>query len=242
VDQKLRCIGCDETFYRACLLIEHLEFGHCKVILASQFQGHVVHKYLITELLKGGEAWARFQQKTSKFDAAHGDYKEAGGIQLDDPFEGNPRRVQYKAIKPHVSDAVLPPTPNPYPTLPTPQFASSAASDLSFKIGRVSLSEQSDSDTVVGSRTGSAISSSTRPSKVWGSRNGKSTSNVLFPDAKPTPVPSEFSIAAHDDRMEQEHGINIMRTRFWDPMSADWNPERFFDSVINKYHCPFICE
>jgi hypothetical protein len=42
--------------------------------------------------------------------------------------------------------------------------------------------------------------------------------------------------------MEQEHGINLMRTRFWDPMSTDWNPEKFYDFVISKYHCPFVCE
>jgi hypothetical protein len=93
------------------------------------------------------------------------------------------------------------------------------------------------------SDTESVNSASTaRQSKVWGSRKGKSSSSVLFPNANPTPPPSEFSIAAHDDRMEKEHGINIMRTRFWDPVSPDWNPERFFDSIINKYHCPFVCE
>jgi hypothetical protein len=36
--------------------------------------------------------------------------------------------------------------------------------------------------------------------------------------------------------------LNIMRDRFWDPLSSDWNPERFYDSVVNKYFCPFPCE
>jgi hypothetical protein len=95
-------------------------------------------------------------------------------------------------------------------------------------------------------RNGSSAqgSSTSRGLKVWSSRSGKSASTTLFPNAKPTPAPSDFSISAHDydKAMDQEHGINIMRTRFWDPMSTDWNPEKFYDSVISKYHCPFVCE
>jgi hypothetical protein len=95
-------------------------------------------------------------------------------------------------------------------------------------------------------RNGSSAqgSSTSRGLKVWSSRSGKSASTTLFPNAKPTPAPSDFSISAHDydKAMEQEHGINIMRTRFWDPMSTDWNPDKFYDSVISKYHCPFVCE
>jgi hypothetical protein len=78
--------------------------------------------------------------------------------------------------------------------------------------------------------------------KVWDNHNGKSMSTTLFPNAKPNPPASEFSLSAHDQSMEKEHGINIMRTRFWDPISSDWNPEKFYDSVIGKYHCPFVCE
>jgi len=65
---------------------------------------------------------------------------------------------------------------------------------------------------------------------------------ALFPGAKPTPVTEDFSIAVHDDNMEQEHGANIMRTRFWDPVSSDWTPDRFFDVAISQYYCPFVCE
>jgi hypothetical protein len=244
VDQKLECIGCHETFYRACLLIEHLEFGHCRVITPSQFQGHIVHKHLVAELLKDPAAYARLQQKTSKYEAAHGD-EEEGGVGLDEPFDGLKRnkQVNFKAIEPEVPDTPLPTrTADPFPPLPDwSRTASPAVSDIASELGRVSLSRRSN--TMSESGTESVNSASTaRQSKVWGSRKGKSSSSVLFPNANPTPPPSEFSIAAHDDRMEKEHGINIMRTRFWDPVSPDWNPERFFDSIINKYHCPFVCE
>jgi hypothetical protein len=137
-----------------------------------------------------------------------------------------------------------------------------------FTNGSTNGDAESDTDTVVGSPiaspTGSTLpamppsvsfhhgssapnssappASASRGVKVWGSRSGKSMSTTLFPNAKPNPPPSDFSISAHDQSMEQEHGINIMRNRFWDPLSSDWNPEKFYDSVVSKYHCPFVCE
>jgi hypothetical protein len=209
VDQKLACIGCRQSFYRASLFIEHLEFGHCEVISASQFQGHIVHKHLITELLKCGPALDRFRQKTSKFDAAI-DYEEEGGIPLDDPL-GDDREieaVEFEAIKPDTSsDVTLNSTMNSL-SLNTPAIADPPSRQL----------------------------------KIWVSRKEKSSAATLFPDAKPNPLSKDFSISAHDAAMEQEHGINIMRSRFWDPMSTDWDPEKFYDAIVGKYHCPFICE
>lgn len=141
----------------------------------------------------------------------------------------------------------------PYPPLPSQGRASGFNVDeVASSIGAMSVIDDDDTSTVMGSRgaSQSAYASSVhtgsistgRRLKVWGDRNGKSASSTLFPDAKPTPVTKEFSIAAHDEQMEREHGINIMKTRFWDPESPDWNPERFYDSVISKYNCPFVCE
>ncbi|EDU42988.1 hypothetical protein PtrSN002B_002288 [Pyrenophora tritici-repentis] len=263
VDQKLVCIGCKKAYYRACLFIEHLEFGHCSVITASQFQGHVVHKYLITELLNNNSALERFRQKTSKYEAAV-DYEEEGGIDLDDdPLDddGEMDKVMFKAMKPN-TPVDAPPTSafvGQYPPLPS----QAAEFEIASSLGGMSLDgdDVSDTSTVIGSQTalsradsarstytprgfsaaGSSVASDREP-KVWGDRKGKSTIAKLFPNAKPKPTPSEFSIIAHDEAMEHEHGINIMRTRFWDPMSSDWNPDKFFDSFINKYNCPFVCE
>ncbi|KAI8943101.1 hypothetical protein NX059_001131 [Plenodomus lindquistii] len=263
VDQKLVCIGCHQSFHRACLFIEHLEFGHCDVISPNQFHGHIVHKHLITEFLKGGEALARFKQKTSKYDAAI-DYEEEGGIELEqDPLDVDEaiEEVNFEAIKPETP----PETPQsqaftgPYP--PLPSQIGKDWSQVASSIGTMSISGESEASTIIGSPAtatfgtvngesshagssvqGSSVTSSSRRPKAWGSRVGKTTSSILFPNAKPTPAPSEFSIAAHDESMQGQVGINIMNTRFWDPLSSDWNPEQFFDSVITKYSCPFICE
>ncbi|KAJ4993228.1 C2H2 type zinc finger protein [Stagonosporopsis vannaccii] len=255
IDQKLTCIGCHKSFYRACLFIEHLEFGYCDVISASQFQGHIVHKHLVTALLRDGNAYARFQAKQAKFEAAHGDFEEEGGIYLDDPFDKDEEieDVKFAVLQPGISKTSPSPTSMTvaYPPLPSQGRASAFHGDeAALSIGAMSLVDDDGTSTEMGLAPQSAYTSSShagststgRPLKIWSDRNAKSTSKALFPDAKPTPVTKEFSIAAHDEQMEREHGINIMKTRFWDPQSPDWNPERFYDSVISKYNCPFVCE
>ncbi|KAF3009877.1 hypothetical protein E8E13_010738 [Curvularia kusanoi] len=254
VPQKLACIGCGDTFYRACLFIEHLEYGHCKVISAPQFQGHIIHKHLITALLKDGNAYARFQAKQARYEAAHGDFEEEGGVCLTtDALEADEQieDVKYAALRPDVSNKVSPDLHSPYPPLPSRARASYNVDEVASTIDTMSISHDDNSDTFVGSQQaastygGSQYATSTasgRQLKVWSQNDGKSASNTLFPNAKPTPVSKEFSIAAHDEQMERDHGINIMSTRFWDPQSPDWNPERFYDSVLGKYNCPFVCE
>jgi hypothetical protein len=283
VDQKLSCIGCQKTFYRACLFIEHLEFGHCEVIPASQFQGHIVHKHLVTELLKDGPSLARLNQKTSKYEAAV-DFEEDGGVRLsDDPIndEADIEDIEFEAIKPDtpLDELHTPVFGGQYPSLPTQlSFIPDVHAEVASMMGGLSLNGNADIDsddsTVIESPAtaafptispspsghhsvrsqydsfaqgsseaqGSSTSSSNREVKVWGSRKGKSVSSVLFPNARPRAPPSDFSISAHDEAMEHAHGFNILCNRFWDPMSTDWNPERFYDSIVNKYYCPFVCE
>lgn len=198
-----------------------------------------MHKYLVTALLKDSSAYDRFKAKQAKFEAATGDYEEEGGICLDDPLGGDEEieNVEFAALQPEVSNTPLPlSAAGPYP--PLPSQARAAGYDISEVTSTIDAMSVVDND----GSTYAPSTSTSRQLKVWGSRDGKSTSNILFPNAKPTPATKEFSIAAHDDQMEREYGINIMRTRFWDPLSSDWNPERFYDSVINKYYCPFVCE
>jgi hypothetical protein len=186
VNQKLVCIGCNKAFYRACLFLEHLEFGHCDVIPPAQFQGHIVHKHLVTELLKDGAAHERFRQKTSKFEAAI-DTEEEGGISLDDHLcneDDEINEVKYKALEPD-APPVVPAHAIPYPPLP------SQSSDLASTLGEMTL-EQPQSET-------------STQTKVWSSRNGKAASSTLFPNAKATPAPREFSIAAYDNNMDKEY-------------------------------------
>lgn len=245
IDQQLTCVGCHKAFYRASLFIEHLEFGHCEFITASQFQGHVVHKHLITELLKGGPTYDRFLQKQTKYEAAL-DIEEEGGVSLTEEIFGDEEieDVNFKAIEPaDPPDApVYPAASETFPALLSQKSGTSNPhTDLQPSFAQMSLSEKPGSSSSTPTNSGQPASSHQQLT-VWGNRNGKSTSTALFPTAKLNPVLSEFSIAAYDERMHQEHEFNIMRSRFWDPMSTDWNPERFYDAVVCKYHCPFVCE
>ncbi|KAF3039260.1 hypothetical protein E8E11_005904 [Didymella keratinophila] len=252
VDQKLTCIGCKKSFYRACLFIEHLEFGYCDVISASQFQGHIVHKHLVTALLRDNDAYKHFQAKQAKFEAANGDYEEEGGICLDNPLDREEVEASFPALQP--DEVYETPVHDPYPALPSQTRSSGYNVDeVASTIGALSVIDDDGISTVTsarssaappvyGSSTYAASSTIARKEKVWLNRNGKLASSALFPHAKPTPAPKEFSIAAHDEHMEREHGINIMKTRFWDPLSPDWNPERFYDSITSRYNCPFVCE
>ncbi|KAF2643819.1 hypothetical protein P280DRAFT_466555 [Massarina eburnea CBS 473.64] len=215
IDQKLPCIGCEQSFDRASLMVEHLEFGHCNVITSDQFMGHIVHKHLVTELLNGGPSYDRFMQKISKFEGTQDFDEEGGGVSVTtDLFESNgtedARAVPFEAIKPKIEheDVV---DPGPYPPLP------------SLTAGLASLSMNSTDENT---------------HRGWLPK----ASEHLFPDACPSPPPSVFSIDRHDEQMNKDHGINILKTRFWDPLSGDWNPERFFNSIISKYFCPFPCE
>jgi hypothetical protein len=228
-----------------------------------------VHKLLITELLKGGESYINFQKKQAKYEATL-DCEEDGGVNLEEQVfdDEEVKEFKYKAIEPDET----PETPlslataGSYPPLPSKGRSVSTVSDITSNLDGVSLNDDSGASTAinspllsstttalradslsasvrqVSSTQGPSTASSSRQPKTWGSRDGKSTSSVLFPDAKPTPAPSEFSIAAYDDKVEQEHGLNIMKTRFWDPMSNDFNPERFYNAYNSRYYCPFICE
>ncbi|KAF1962063.1 hypothetical protein CC80DRAFT_461911 [Byssothecium circinans] len=250
VDQKLKCLGCEDTFYRASLMVEHLEYGHCTVISPEQFMGHIVHKHLVTELLKGGPSYDRFMQKISNFEAAN-DHEHQGGVSVasDDMMEPDEedeaRDVPFEAIKPVIlnEDVVH---PGHYPPLPSQsgKKGSETAVDLSSALDNMSISGAS-STTAVGAGGSDADGVDAEGSNKTGRQVTAwvpGSSKQLFPKAHATPPPSEYSINRYDDEMNKDHGINILKTRFWDPLSGDWNPDRFFNSIISKYFCPFPCE
>jgi hypothetical protein len=210
-----------------------------------QFQGHIVHKYLITELLKGGHNMHRFQEKVSRYGTADDDQDE-GGVNIIDNDDG--QLVEYAAIQPEIPESANNrqlSAEGPYPALPSQRHTPRADSELASQLSGVTLHENKASSVAAPSTVGTAStvaaasSSTTRPSKAWDHVN---LSKSLFPNAKRNPAPSEWSVENHDRQRKQEHGVNIMTTRFWDPLSHDFNADRFYDSVLSKYYCPFICE
>ncbi|ORY13178.1 hypothetical protein BCR34DRAFT_600102 [Clohesyomyces aquaticus] len=241
VDQKLPCVGCDSQFHSASLLIEHLEFGHCETITSSQFQGHIVHKNLISKLLEGGKDYEDFMRKISQYDAAI-DKDDEGGVSLG-ILDEEPTEVDYSeyesAIAPVVPEESLKiiAVPESYPPLPSQTKTTGVDLNLGSSMSKVTLGEDDESTTVASTFGESRISRTSRQPKAWGSRR---TTSSLFPTAEQKP--QEWSISAHDQKDEEQHGINILKSRFWDPESVDYKPERFFNALNNTYYCPFPCK
>lgn len=258
-------------FPRPWLFIEHLELGSCRGISASQFEGHIVHKHLIAQLLQGGPQYDRFVQKTAKYDAAL-DSEVGGGVLLTEGValneEDGIEDVQHRAIEPEKTIAPKALTlDDKYPRLPSPH-GGNEPDGLASGVERLALNDKGKAPatntlpdlqpaqpqysswdrkgpTPAESARRDVVASGLKSTqvKVWGDRNGKTISQALFPDAKPTPPLLDVSIANNTNtELSNAKVINIMKTRFWDPFSPDWMPERFYDSAANKYHCPFPCE
>lgn len=178
---------------------------------------------------------ARLWQKISKFDAAV-DRDEKGGVNILDDEEAA-REVPIKALVPEIPEESLniPIHPGPYPLLPSKGKAS-VTSELSSALGKVSISGDE-----YHMAPGTPNVTPSKQLKIWDS--GK-TSELLFgkEKAKAKAPSSVFSIETHDSQMEIQLGINIMSSRFWDPISDDWNPERFLNPLTQQYACPFNCE
>lgn len=261
INQALTCIGCAKSFYSATLFMEHLEFGHCEVISPQQFHGHIVHKHLITELLKNEEAMARFREKTAKFDAAQ-DYEEEGGILLEDPLDNEEGvgEVDFKALQLD-SIAETPAQAIAFPPLPSQTSSTNDAGSLVRSLDNLSVAGESTASTVIaspvsdrspGSDAGSRVGASevSVSSKTIGGRDkgwvvrkdNKAAISTLFSNAKPTPASKQFSIQAYDSNMQDSRGLNILRDRFWDPLATEFNAENYFNTIDSKYYCPFVCE
>lgn len=247
------------------------------MVSASEFVGRIVHKHLVSELLKGGFNKDRFDAKIATFQAAV-DNDTTGGVTLmdqqleDDDVKG----LNYAAIEPEVIDTPSHATHavGAFPPLPSQKKDEDAKSVISSKGGEetesvisrlteLSLddhfkalatgqlpfspkSKTTKQDSSVPSTPGSSTSGQLPPSSQTGSHSAvaawtKNTAKALFPNAPPTPSPSEWSVQKQDKVMEQKEGLNIMQVRFWDPASKDFVAERFYSTVLGVYQCPFIC-
>jgi hypothetical protein len=65
-----------------------------------------------------------------------------------------------------------------------------------------------------------------------------SVSKRLFKDAKPTPMTPDWE-ARLRKKEEKDHKSNILHHQFWNPAHEDYDSERFYDPMIEKYKCPF---
>ncbi|KAH7132534.1 hypothetical protein B0J11DRAFT_601147, partial [Dendryphion nanum] len=259
VNQKLSCIGCNETFHRASLMVEHLEFGHCPEISAGQFHAHIVHKQLVSELLRstpnGGSNMVRFLQKQEKHDAAIDNDEHEGGINIMDDNNDEAQDIGFQAIEPDIPTSACELAEREqggaYPPLPSQKLKACSTSggfpsvfdEIAERLDRMSMSGLAPPSVAVTSATISVAGDfpppATNQATVW---SGKSAS-TLFPKAKSFVAGNELiQLEQVNEDKDFKFGPNVMNTRFWDPSSVDWSPERFYNSMESTYTCPFPCE
>lgn len=75
----------------------------------------------------------------------------------------------------------------------------------------------------------------TQKTSQWGANNAN---KALFPAAKATPATDEWQV--RQQALDQEgKRSNILTFQFWNPASPDYEPDRFYDPIIEKHRCPF---
>jgi hypothetical protein len=60
----------------------------------------------------------------------------------------------------------------------------------------------------------------------------------LFKDAKATPMSPDWE-ARLRAKEKVDHKSNLLHHQFWNPEHEDYDAERFYDPMIEKYKCPF---
>lgn len=251
---------------RAAALVEHLEFDFCPKISAQQFRSNIQHKYMVTKILNNPEGLNSklFDFDVTDTDSAGGiSLVDSASTILDADDPNTPAAGGGSAMKPLVPE-VKPQNPSAprvgerWPTLPG--HKDSSATDLSSSMARISLGGSSSGGAPLphsgtpsaatrtpSTRTRSRPSSvstdttakdeSTAASKPWG---GSSTSKVLFQGAQKTPLTNQWekALQAKNEQYERENSNNLLWMRYWDPTHKDYDPERFYNPVIEMYLCP----
>ncbi len=256
IDQDLNCPGCDRIFPRAAALIHHFETNDCPVISRDKFAGYLQHKAIVARLLANPELIGELE--SSNFLDISNDPDVEGGVKL-------PRNV----LDDDLSNEVL----GPSPLLPQqPTVANSMlVTQQNFPELRAANPRSGDIDLLTGIENISVTTAKglkSKPLKLVANplpicedpaafmqeiRSGNadtsmsawassSSSKQLFPDAKPTPVTADWQ-AVVDAKKEYDHKSNLLAYQFWNPAHRDYNPERFFNPVLEEYRCPFpVCE
>lgn len=129
----------------------------------------------------------------------------------------------------------------------TPAFArrsalDGASSDTSLEKNWDATSNDGKTDVVVDKLADDQHDNKLVTSTTAGPWSGASGSR-LFPNAKPNPEAQTFEegLAARETQYDQR--TNMFHSKFWDPNERSFNPEVFFNQVIERYECPYpACE
>ncbi|KIW03607.1 uncharacterized protein PV09_05360 [Verruconis gallopava] len=209
IDQGIKCPGCEETFPRAAGLVYHLEEGHCKKISATEFKGFRQHKTMVNKLLQDPSLLSEILSK---------DMYSFIDAACDHAKEGGVSLLDIKDDDITWDEEVLlPDVPVIKPSMPLEQQTWPA---LHSAVSNLSIKENISGTTEVGSR------------------KATDGSMKLLAATKASPVANEWQ---EKQRVIYNEGrsSNILTFQFWNPAHPDYDPNRFWDPLIEKHRCPF---
>lgn len=257
IDQELPCPGgCGLIFPRAAALVYHLETNECPRITPHRFAGYLQHKAIVNRLLANPELINELDN--NNYIDATKDEDQTGGVKLGMLDEAVTASGLASTIEPDRPNAMgkIPVKQQTWPELSAANPQTKQTDLLSDDFESMSISKPpkpmhvtanplplcEDSTSFIAAVTSASSSTAAAggtPRAAWST---ESTSKSLFPDAKPTPPTSDWAavIAAKE---AAEHRSNILQYQFWNPTHRDYNPERFYNPILEEYRCPFpVCD
>ncbi|KAF2838266.1 hypothetical protein M501DRAFT_935693 [Patellaria atrata CBS 101060] len=255
VNQSLHCPGCNEEFIRASAIIRHWEFDQCQkgdplrsengAVTRKQFYGHLMHKNIINRILEQPESMDKIINPDWA-DAAR-DFDTTGGVELpiDTPIEGV-NLNQHPTLQPEILSPPLSATHQRWPPLPSVSSQSGGVALVASEISSLRLSSSttrsstpSPSTRVIqqsGASNNRTCSDATTKvtASAWG--GSQKAAKKLFPDAKPATASWDLALAERNKVFQVD---NMFKIRFWDPTSAEYDPERLYNEFLQAYCCPY---
>lgn len=225
IDQNIECPGCGSTFPKAAGLVYHLEEGHCHKISSVEFKGYLQHKGLILRLLDDPTLLAKVTEKdiNGYYESARDDSKTGGVSLLDLPADEDitwDEDEDFLEPERPAVPAMIPAGKMNFPSLPIHQRIANQSNGITTAMSNLKVEDDN------------------KPS-AWGAT---STSKKLFPNAKVTEPTDEWK-ERHQALQKEDKKSNILTYQFWNPASPDYDPNRFYDPIIEKHRCPFpTCE
>lgn len=264
-EQKLTCYGCNVIFRTAGDMIGHLEKGLCRnteqpkqSITKTSFQDHINQKTIINRMLKGDGLRMKSPSGPGSIASSgnqFGGENENSSVLLDEPTSENSNPTP--ALQPTPSaprPTSVGASHNTQPRSQNMKNVTDSVSSLHLSGGGADLSSQHNGSTSQ-SRSNSSIQGGPGAS-AWA--NGPSAAVKAVPPSQGEPTAFAAGLQTLNYEYAQKNpgsappsrhtgasvsGFTSMdpsdwNTRFWNPRSDAWDPNRFFNSLIEAYECP----
>ncbi|KAF2165236.1 hypothetical protein M409DRAFT_67484 [Zasmidium cellare ATCC 36951] len=258
-DQDIECPGCKSHFVRAANMIVHIEDNGCSEIRPHELFRAICHKFVVKQVLRAPDKFKLSQVPAGPAGPAVTDGTEThdqddGGVSLLDQ-EDEAQLAGYKPLS-SSSDYMSTASPTPSRASMNVRPAPPSQASLTQSMRNMSITTATPRS-VSGTSAGSYDQSypylapdTSGAVQVWASSSGKpsawgtssNASKKLFAKAQPTPLQAgdwNAVLAQREEESLADDGKNLMKARWWDPSSQDYNPDLFKDESTGVYTCRF---